>query len=90
MARTMVRQHRLAPAATEAMMAAMVDKTHLSRHRPAPPSSGNLHHASTERRHQEVSGGWHGRRRTARRRVATVLFLAGSAVAGRWLLRSTS
>ena len=79
--------HRLAPGTLEASMAAQVHKTHLSRRRGAPDSSGNLYEPSPGGRKASVEGGWHGRRRTAQRRAFTGLLAAGAVVLVRKRIR---
>lgn len=78
--RFMVLLHKLAPGTMEATMAVQVDRTHLSRRRRAPDSSGNLYEPSTGGRKASAEGGWHGRRRTARRRAFAGLLFAGAIV----------
>jgi NAD(P)-dependent dehydrogenase (short-subunit alcohol dehydrogenase family) len=64
------------------MAKAAVDKMHLYRTKPAPVTSGNLFQPAPGI--GSVSGGWHGRRQTALRRVAsTAALLAGGMVAAR-------
>jgi short-subunit dehydrogenase len=84
MGRALVMQSKYAPGLTEKMMALQVDRTHLSRKQPADPTHGNLHEPAPGP--GDVHGGWHGRRRTTVRRVASgMLMLAGAVlvVAGR-------
>jgi NAD(P)-dependent dehydrogenase (short-subunit alcohol dehydrogenase family) len=82
MARNLLMQSKFAPGVAERMMAMQVDKMHLYRTRPAPATSGNLFQPAPGT--GSVSGGWHGRRQTALRRVAsTAALLAGGAVAAR-------
>jgi NAD(P)-dependent dehydrogenase (short-subunit alcohol dehydrogenase family) len=76
--RVMLAQHRLVPGLTERVMGAYVARTHLSRRR-IPPTTGNLH--GDPGVPARVGGGFHGRRRTARRRAATAV-LAAAGVAG--------
>jgi hypothetical protein len=40
-ARMLAGQYRMAPALTERLMGRMVDRQHLDRHRPAPPTAGS-------------------------------------------------
>jgi NAD(P)-dependent dehydrogenase (short-subunit alcohol dehydrogenase family) len=84
MGRNLVMQSKLAPGLTERLMARQVDKTHLSRAKPAPAMHGNLFTPAPGT--GSVSGGWHGRRQTAVRRAAStaVLLAGGMAVARRW------
>jgi hypothetical protein len=82
MARNLLMQSKFAPGVAERMMAMQVDKMHLYRTRPAPATSGNLFQPAPGT--GSVSGGWHGRRQTALRRVAsTAALLAGGTVAAR-------
>ena len=76
----LVLQHRVTPGAVEAAAAHQVDTTQLLRGQPRPLSAGNLHEASESIRKASVTGGWHGRRRTARRSLMTAAALAGAAV----------
>lgn len=69
-ARMMVQQHKMMPGTTERAIAAMTDRQQLYQDRAAPPTAGNLHEPLGE--NDGVDGGWHGRRRTAVRRVASV------------------
>ncbi|GAA1551665.1 SDR family oxidoreductase [Actinomadura kijaniata] len=66
---------RMNAQAVEKVMARQVDKAHLSRQDPAPAMSGNLYTPSAGS--GDVHGGWHGRRRTAGRRLAMVAAAAG-------------
>ena len=75
--RFLVLQHKLLPGHVETVMAVQVETTHLSRHRKAPDSTGNLYEPSNQGRTASVTGGWHGRRRTAQRRAVTAFMLAG-------------
>lgn len=81
--RLLLLKHKVVPGAIEAGTARVVNKTHLSR-RHAAGSSGNLYRPSAAKRTARVEGGWHGRSRTARRRLFAVTLLAG---AGRVLLK---
>jgi hypothetical protein len=74
-ARMLAGQYRMAPGLTERLMGRMVDRQHLDRHRPAPPTAGNLHMPVPEG--TTVEGGWGGRRRRQLRRAATVAAAAG-------------
>jgi short-subunit dehydrogenase len=78
--RLLVLQHKVAPGAVEAATARQVDTRQLSRRQPAAVTSGNLHQPSQSIRKASVTGGWHGRRRTAQRIVVGAAALAGSAV----------
>ena len=77
--RVLVLPHKVMPAKVEAAMAAHVDKTHLSRKKPAAASTGTLYEPSGHSRKASVSGGWQGRRRTARRRMVAATAAAGAA-----------
>ncbi|HEX2312344.1 MAG TPA: SDR family oxidoreductase [Thermomonospora sp.] len=79
--RNMVTQSRFTPRLVERLMGVQVDRTHLSRDEAAPATSGNLHEPAPGT--GAVTGGWHGRRRTAVRRTATAVAVAGGA-AGMW------
>ncbi|WP_127125184.1 SDR family oxidoreductase [Georgenia sp. SYP-B2076] len=80
-------QHKVMPRTTETLMAVLVRRTHLSRTRTAPRTPGNLYEPSAAPRDAEVSGGYGGRRRTARRRIVGAGVLAGAALAARRLRR---
>jgi short-subunit dehydrogenase len=79
--RYMVLKHKLLPGLVEDVMAVQVDKTHLSRKQAAQDSSGNLYQSSSGVRAASVRGGWHGARRTAKRRAFTALAAAAAVVA---------
>ncbi len=79
--RNLVMQTKLAPGLIERLMAIQVDKTHLYRSKPAPATHGNLFEPAPGT--GSVSGGWHGKRRTAVRRAASVALVAAVA-ARRW------
>jgi short-subunit dehydrogenase len=76
MGRNLVMQAKLAPGFTERMMAIQVDRSHLYRSRPAPVTDGNLFQPAAGT--GSVSGGWHGRRRTAVRRAASAALVSGA------------
>ena len=76
MGRNLVMQAKLAPGFTERMMAIQVDRSHLYRSRPAPATEGNLFQPAAGT--GSVSGGWHGRRRTAVRRAASAALVSGA------------
>ncbi|GAA3006205.1 MULTISPECIES: SDR family oxidoreductase [Streptosporangium] len=82
--RAMVRQAKKAPGRTERAMATQVDRTHLSRRKRAADTHGNLHEPIPGP--GAVTGGWHGGRKTAVRRIAVAATLAGAAVGARRLL----
>jgi short-subunit dehydrogenase len=77
--RVLLLQHKVTPGAVEAATARQVDKRQLSRRQSAPVTSGNLHQPSQSIRKASVTGGWHGRRRTAQRIMMGAAALAGSA-----------
>ena len=79
--RLVVLQHKITPEAVEGLIARQVDRTQLPRRKPAAVTSGNLHRPSESIRKGSVTGGWHGRRRTAQRRILAVAAVAGAAVA---------
>jgi len=64
----MIWQWKLAQGLSERMLARQVDRTHLSTEEAAPDSPGNLYESVDHR--GSVHGGWHGKRRTAVRRLA--------------------
>jgi short-subunit dehydrogenase len=83
MGRNLVMQMKFAPGLTERQMALLVDKAHLYRTKPSPATDGNLFRPAPGT--GSVSGGWHGKRRTAVRRAAASAALLGGAVAAyRW------
>lgn len=75
MGRNMVMQSKMLPGATEKMMAFQVEHAHLSRKEPCPATSGNLYEPAGGTGSAE--GGWHGRRRTAVRRVGVAALMLG-------------
>lgn len=82
MGRNLAMQSKLTPGLTEKLVAIQVDRTHLSRDRPAPATPGNLYEPADGS--GSVDGGWNGRRRTALRRAGTAAaLLAGTAAVGR-------
>jgi short-subunit dehydrogenase len=78
--RLMVLQHKITPAKVEAAMAVQVEKTHLSRKKPAAASTGILYGPSGQSGKASTRGGWHGGRRTARRRMVAAAAAATAAV----------
>ena len=76
----MVLKHRLLPGLIDGVMAVQVDKTHLSRKRTAQDTPGNLYQPSSHVRSASVGGGWHGARRTAKRRAFAALAAAAGVV----------
>jgi short-subunit dehydrogenase len=85
MGRNLVMQAKLAPGLTERLMARQVDKRHLYRTKPAAATHGNLFEPAPGT--GSVSGGWHGKRRTAVRRAASATLLAGGAAVAMRRLR---
>lgn len=75
MGRSLDLQSRMAPGLMERVMAQQVDKTHLYRRKEADPTQGNLFEPAPGP--GSVSGGWHGKRRTAVRRTASLALAAG-------------
>jgi NAD(P)-dependent dehydrogenase (short-subunit alcohol dehydrogenase family) len=82
MGRGMLMQAKFTPGIVERLMAVQVDKTHLSRARPAPATDGNLHGPASGT--GSVDGGWNGKRRTAIRRVISAGLAGVIATARRW------
>lgn len=80
-ARVMVQQHKVMPGTTERMIAELTNRLHLYRDRPQLPSAGNLHEPLGDS--DGVHGNWHGRRRTAVRRLATLGAAAGGLAVAR-------
>ncbi|MEU5580646.1 SDR family oxidoreductase [Streptomyces huasconensis] len=72
-------QSKLAPGLVERLLARQMDRSHLSRKEPAAPTSGNVLRPLPEA--AAVSGGWHGRRRTAVRRLAVATLAVGAVLA---------
>ncbi|MBM7171447.1 SDR family NAD(P)-dependent oxidoreductase [Streptomyces sp. G44] len=70
---------KLAPALVERLMAHQMDRSHLSREESAEPTAGNVLRPLPEG--ATVSGGWHGRRRTAVRRLGVVALVVGAVLA---------
>jgi short-subunit dehydrogenase len=80
MGRNLELQSKLAPGLMERLMARQVDATHLYHRKAAQDTSGILFEPAEGL--GSVSGGWHGKRRTAVRRTASVgLAAAGIALA---------
>lgn len=73
--RQMLVEARRMPGLAERMMARQVDRTHLSRREPGPDTPGNLFEPLPGE--GATHGGWHGRRRTAVRRLAGAALLTG-------------
>lgn len=85
-AKQMVQQHRAAPAATERLMARLVDTTHLSRKESAPDSSGNLYESNIHDTYT-VYGGWEGQRKTRRRKIIAAGLTIGAIGLGSAVVR---
>ncbi|MFI6732399.1 SDR family oxidoreductase [Nonomuraea sp. NPDC050451] len=85
MGRNLVMQSKLAPGLTERMMAAQVDRAHLSRTEPALSTHGNLYEPDPGP--GVVGGGWHGKRKTAVRRALTAAALIALVAGARRVLR---
>ncbi len=79
MGRNLVMQTKFAPGFTERLMAIQVDRSHLYRTKPMPATDGNLFESAPGT--GSVSGGWHGRRRTAVRRAAAAALLGAGLLA---------
>jgi len=75
-ARLLAGQYRMTPELTERLLGWMVDRQHLDRRHPAPPTPGNLHAPVAEG--TTVDGGWGGRRKRQLRRAATVAAAAAA------------
>jgi NAD(P)-dependent dehydrogenase (short-subunit alcohol dehydrogenase family) len=75
-ARLIGQQSKTMPAMTERMVALMTDRQHLYQDRPAPVTTGNLYEPLPEG--TSIDGGWHGRRKTAVRRLATAALLTAA------------
>lgn len=84
--RALVKQHKVTPAAVEAQMALQVEKTHLSRKQRVGDTQGTLY-SPAPTSDASVSGGWHGKRRTAKRRLLTWALLLGGGFAVTRLVR---
>ncbi|MEV1078046.1 SDR family oxidoreductase [Streptomyces sp. NPDC050211] len=78
MGRATMLQARTAPGVLERAAARQGDRAHLSREELAPATHGNLHVPAPG--DGAVDGGWHGRRRTAVRRLAVAATAVGVAV----------
>jgi short-subunit dehydrogenase len=87
MGRQLMLQRKISPGTAEGMLALHVDKTHLSRERPAAAAPGNLYEPSPADRDAAVDGGWGGRRRTAQRRLVAATLLVGAGLMLRRVLR---
>ncbi|NYE47064.1 NAD(P)-dependent dehydrogenase (short-subunit alcohol dehydrogenase family) [Spinactinospora alkalitolerans] len=78
--RGLVALSKTAPGLAERIMGTQVDRAHLSRKEPAAAGSGSLYRPAPGT--GSVHGGWHGRRRTAVRRLAAAAALGAVAAAG--------
>jgi short-subunit dehydrogenase len=76
---------RKTPALAEHLIARMVDRQQLSRRHPVEDTVGNLYEPSTAPEDTALSGGWGGRRSTARRGIvmAAAAGFAGAVLLGR-------
>ncbi|GAA1905330.1 SDR family oxidoreductase [Streptomyces sodiiphilus] len=74
----LAKQAKRMPGLAEKAMARQVDRNHLSRKESAPVTDGNLFEPLPGE--GAAHGGWHGRRRTAVRRLVTAALLAGTVV----------
>lgn len=79
---------KLTPPLVERVLAYEMDRSHLSRKHTAEPTDGNVLQPSAAP--ASVGGGWHGRRRTAMRRIGTAALVAGLGAAGCAHMRRTS
>ncbi|MFH8484993.1 SDR family NAD(P)-dependent oxidoreductase [Streptomyces longisporoflavus] len=70
---------KVAPPFVERVLAHQMDRAHLSRKHGAEPTEGNVLRPSAAP--ASVNGGWHGRRRTALRRIGTLALAAGAGAA---------
>jgi hypothetical protein len=85
MGRNLLIQGKLAPGMAERQMARQVHHMHLYKTTPAPATQGNLYEPAPGS--GSVSGGWHGKRKTTVRRVASAAMLGGGVLAARRWLR---
>jgi NAD(P)-dependent dehydrogenase (short-subunit alcohol dehydrogenase family) len=85
MGRNLLIQGKLAPGMAERQMARQVHNMHLYKNKPAPATQGNLYEPAPGS--GSVSGGWHGKRKTTVRRVASAAMLGGGVLAARRWLR---
>lgn len=77
--RAMALQHRLTPRAVESVMAVLVDGAQLSRKEPAPLTAGSIYEPLPTGPAATMEGGWHGRRKTAVRKMAGALLICAVA-----------
>ena len=80
-ARAMAQQYKLLLGTSERVLAAMTNRLHLGRRNAEPATPGNLYEPFAE--DDGVHGRWHGRGRTAARRLATVGLAVGGIAATR-------
>ena len=88
MGKAMTLQHAMTPGFVEGMMAVQVEHGHLAHTAKEPATDGNLRTPSTDPGDARVDGGWHGRRKTATRRLLT-LGLVGAGAGALALRRRT-
>jgi NAD(P)-dependent dehydrogenase (short-subunit alcohol dehydrogenase family) len=74
--KAMTLQHAVTPGLVEGMMAIQVEHGHLGHRTSEPATAGNLHTPSSKPEDAQAVGGWHGRRKTATRRLLTLGILA--------------
>lgn len=77
-AKSMVKQHKVAPTSVEASMAVQTATGHLSLKKSAPNGTGILYTPTTSVEEASITGGWRGKKRTGRR---VALALAGGSAA---------
>jgi NAD(P)-dependent dehydrogenase (short-subunit alcohol dehydrogenase family) len=70
--KAMTLQHAVTPGLVEGMMAIQVEHGHLGHGTSEPATAGNLRTPSSRPEDAQASGGWHGRRKTATRRLLTL------------------
>jgi NAD(P)-dependent dehydrogenase (short-subunit alcohol dehydrogenase family) len=83
MGKAMTLQHAITPGFVEGMMAVQVEHGHLAHRASVPSHDGNLRTPSPHPEDARVGGGWHGRRKTASRRLLTLGLVAAGVVAMR-------
>jgi short-subunit dehydrogenase len=67
--KTLVRQHRRTPRPVEAQLSAQTEAMQLSPTKAAPLTTGTLYATNDDPGDAEVTGGWHGKTRNAKRNV---------------------
>lgn len=80
-AKELIKQHRVAPGATEKQMAVQVDTAHLSRKESAPDTSGNLYESNTDDEYT-IHGDWAGKQKTRTRQVLAAGLVLGAVGVG--------